>query len=284
MAGIVFFISDAKAEQAKYVALGSSYAAGPGVGINSYDPNPNDSAYKCSRSATNYSHILAGKLNLDLNDVTCSGATTADILDRSQHNGLTPQIDAVEADTKLVTVTIGGNDVNYVGNLMGYSCLDSGAKGCSTTVVSDADVDKRFAALKGRLSTISSEVHRRAPQATLVFTGYLPVLPFKTPAAGDTCYTKVPLTVQDAIRMENMYTRLVSLIRQVALANGDIDIRGSVVGYGHDACSPSPFTAGYYPRKTTGWPFSAAYHPNQAGMAAMADAIEQALQNANVRF
>jgi hypothetical protein len=60
---------------AAYVAMGSSYAAGPGIG-QSADTPPN----RCARSATNAAHIFAQKVGLELKDVSCSGATTAHIL------------------------------------------------------------------------------------------------------------------------------------------------------------------------------------------------------------
>ena len=99
----------------KYVAMGSSYAAGPGV--SSYvDANP----APCYRSSENYARQLARRLGLALTDVGCSGATTHDILE--PHGDLPPQLDAIDADTRLVTVTIGGNDLGYVGRLVTASC------------------------------------------------------------------------------------------------------------------------------------------------------------------
>ena len=88
---------------AKYVALGSSYAAGPGI--------PTQSGGVCTRSSHNYANLVAAKLKLSLVDVSCSGATTANVLTTSQ--GTNSQIDAVTSDTSLVTFTVGGNDIGY---------------------------------------------------------------------------------------------------------------------------------------------------------------------------
>src|SRR5262250_1331586 len=82
---------------ARYVALGSSFAAGPGIETQ---------LGSCSRSDHNYAHLVAAALELELTDVSCGGATTANILDTPQ-GGATPQLAAVGADTALVTVTIG---------------------------------------------------------------------------------------------------------------------------------------------------------------------------------
>jgi lysophospholipase L1-like esterase len=96
---------------AKYVALGSSYAAGPGI--------PTQSGGVCTRSSHNYANLVAAKLKLSLVDVSCSGATTANVLTTSQDTN-SPQIHAVTSDTSLVTFTVGGNDIGYTAT--SFSC------------------------------------------------------------------------------------------------------------------------------------------------------------------
>ena len=63
------------AEGARYVAMGSSFAAGPGVGPVTPGTPP-----RCGRGTLNYPNLLAQKLKLDLVDATCSGATTEHVL------------------------------------------------------------------------------------------------------------------------------------------------------------------------------------------------------------
>ena len=96
---------------AKYVALGSSYAAGPGI--------PTQSGGICTRSSHNYPSLVAAKLQLSLVDVSCSGATTANVLTTSLGPN-PPQIDAVTSDASLVTFTVGGNDIGYTATA--FSC------------------------------------------------------------------------------------------------------------------------------------------------------------------
>jgi lysophospholipase L1-like esterase len=50
-------------------------------------------------------------------DMTSSGATIRQVLNGGQMY-LRPQIDALGPDTRLVTLTAGGNDVSYVGDLV----------------------------------------------------------------------------------------------------------------------------------------------------------------------
>ena len=76
------------ASGARYVALGSSYAAGPGVthAADARDP-------RCTRSNDNYAHQIARRLKLELVDVSCSGATTRHVLQGWRE--LPPQVAAL---------------------------------------------------------------------------------------------------------------------------------------------------------------------------------------------
>ena len=57
---------------AQYGALGSSFAAGLGLG-----PSLEGSPYACLKSTNGYPQQLAKMLSLSIEDITCSGATTA---------------------------------------------------------------------------------------------------------------------------------------------------------------------------------------------------------------
>jgi hypothetical protein len=78
----------------------------------------------CSRSLLNYAHDIAAVTRpASFTDVTCSGAKTADFTG-SQAPGVAPQLDAVTKDTRLVTMTIGGNDENvFVDSFFGCATL-----------------------------------------------------------------------------------------------------------------------------------------------------------------
>ena len=105
---------------ARYVALGSSYAAGGGLGT------PDPAGFPgCGRTTMAYPYLVAGALDLDLVNAACGGATIDNITGTPQRlqgwdgsiSSVPRQIESVGSDTGLVTITIGGNDVNYVGNL-----------------------------------------------------------------------------------------------------------------------------------------------------------------------
>ena len=158
----------------KYVAMGSSFAAGPGVTFSADQP-----ANRCTRSNDNYARQLARALSLKLVDVSCSGATTAHILDA--WNELPPQVDALGLDTRLVTVTIGGNDVSLVRNLIAFGC-----QSVSTTAGAPRDprcptvnipTEKDWQSMEAGLDAIASTVKLRSPKARLAFVQYVPLLP-----------------------------------------------------------------------------------------------------------
>jgi lysophospholipase L1-like esterase len=93
-------------------ALGSSFAAGPGI--------PPIVDRFAMRSGRNYAHVLADRLGARLTDLTVSGATTTNILERQQRvliRKFPPQLEGVPRDADLVTITAGGNDVSYLGSM-----------------------------------------------------------------------------------------------------------------------------------------------------------------------
>jgi len=160
----------------RYVAMGSSFAAGPGIG-----PRVPGSPRAAGRSSANYAHPVARRLGLDLDDVTFSGATTQDILTGTAA-GRAAQIGAVTGSTKLVSLTGGGNDVGWAPRIL-LSSLPRPIRAIPSVrrqLDSFADPDAtelRFRALRENLRQIAAQVRRRAPDATLVFVDYLTVLP-----------------------------------------------------------------------------------------------------------
>src|SRR5580704_15809927 len=131
---------------AKYVALGSSYAAGPGI--------PALSGGVCTRSSHNYPNLVAARLKLSLVDVSCSGATTSNVLTTSQGTN-PPQISAVTSDTSLVTFTVGGNDIGYTA-----TALSCGTQGAACT--SDpAQLASSLATLKASLTSVVSTIRSK---------------------------------------------------------------------------------------------------------------------------
>lgn len=135
-------------------ALGDSYASGYGV--------PPYYAAGCARSDAAYAVQVDGRMRIDLDDfVACAGATTTSLIAGGQ-------LEALDADTDLVTLSIGGNDIGW-GQVVG-ACLLAGDAVCASATESTRALIT--GALPGLLRTVYDEVAARAPHADVFITGY----------------------------------------------------------------------------------------------------------------
>ena len=248
---------------ADYVALGSSFAAGPDVGR----PDPSGPA-PCRRSLDNYAHLLAKRRGLTLEDRTCSGARTDDIVSNQQF-GLPPQIEAVGPSTRLVTITVGGNDVSYLGDLSAASCRNQGDGNCQTS--SFDTLDARFSKLHDSLASMLTEVKRRAPMATIVVVDYVTIAP-----PSGVCPDRAPLTEPDMNWARSRAARLRQLTAEASAGAGAILIKASDLSTGHDVCAAEPWINGWRTLGPSGRPL-AVYHPRIEAMQAIAAQIDLVL-------
>ncbi|BDB40279.1 MULTISPECIES: SGNH/GDSL hydrolase family protein [Mycobacterium] len=253
----------------RYVALGSSMAAGPGI-----RPRAAGAPRRAGRSARNYPHLVAGRAGLDLTDVTYSGATTAHVLADRQH-GAAPQIAALDGTESLVTVTIGGNDVGYVPLLMAASlpsplrCLP--LLGSRLNELLDPDARERaLAVVFDSLCDVGRSLRRHAPRARIFFVDYLTILP----PAGESA---PPLADEHAGLGRHVASELARLTAEAAAATDCEVVSAAAASRDHHAWSEQPWTT--TPARTVvplpGRP--APLHPNGAGMRAVADLVLQEL-------
>jgi lysophospholipase L1-like esterase len=246
----------------RYVALGSSMAAGPGI-----RPRAAGAPWRAGRSARNYPHLLAEQLNLDLTDVTCSGATTAHVLAERQHDA-PPQITALDGSETLVTVTIGGNDVGYIPLLMAASVPAAVRRlpllGPRVSELLDRDVrDRDLARVFDSLCAVGRALRERAPDARILLVDYLTVLP----PAGESA---APLSGADADLGRHVAATLEGRTAEAAAATNCEIVRAGAASRDHHAWSAEPWTT----RPGVPVPFRPApLHPNAAGMRAVAELI-----------
>jgi lysophospholipase L1-like esterase len=257
-------------EGSEYVALGSSYAAGPGLGDRAQG-----SPRLAGRSTYNYAHLLAVRLKLRLTDVTFSGATIAQILGLESGATPTPQIDAVTAETRLVTLTGGGNDLGYIGYLVTASLpalvrTVTGGNRRLAELRNPSEFERKGSALGDNLIALVDGIRSRAPRATIVISDYLALLP---PANG---VAAPPLRRDDTDRGRQYWERVNLILKQASARSGVLFADVSQVSASHHAWSAEPWTE----RFVLFGGKAAAYHPNRDGMIAVADAVERALSNA----
>jgi len=250
----------------RYVAMGSSFASGPDLG----PPRPGTPA-RCTRSAVSYPVLLAQRLHLDLADETCSGATTEHVL--GPWGELPPQIEAVTAETRLVTATIGGNDIYYSSGVIAAACAEGRfmlAGELRPCPPRKAIPDEAYASLERNLARIAAEVRRRAPGARLIFVEYPALIPARLCPG-------TPLSAADAAESRRKAARLAQITERVAARAGVEVIRTDSLGRGHTACSRQPWINGF-PAGSPGVD-GIAWHPTRAGMRAMAGLVEARLQD-----
>jgi len=241
--------------------MGSSFAAGPRI-----RRRVAGSPRAAWRSDHNYAHLVAGQLGLELTDVTFSGATTADLL-RPNELGFPAQLDALDAATRLVTITCGGNDLGYIPYLVAASIrppltLLPGARGLSDAL-DTTQLDEKVTGLDENLQLICAEIHNRAPRARVLFTDYPTLVPPSTDA------TPTPLAERIASVARQIAGELSRVVEHNARASGFDFIPVADASRDHHAWAADPWTS-----RMTMFPWSPApYHPNAAGMRAIADLI-----------
>ncbi len=249
---------------AQYVALGSSFAAGFGLG-----PRLEGSPYPCQRSSNGYPQQLAKMLNLSLEDMTCSGATTTQVLRGGQYFG-GPQIDAVSENTQLVTLTTGGNDVSYVGDLTSLAARSRRGVVDSLLRVRPKHLkpaqDRAFPKLHSELLATLREIRRRAPHARILVVTYPAILP-----PSGTC-PKLGINATEAVVMRQVGDLLAEVTRTSAQEAAVSVIDMAKLSQGHDACSATPWVNGATPAQ------GAKFHPTLAGASATAAEIRNALR------
>ena len=223
--------SQASMSSMRYVALGDSYSAASGV----LPPDP--AAHPlCLRSTSNYPHLIAAATGASLTDVTCGGADTGDYF-APQYDGVPPQLDALAADTELVTMTIGGNDSGVFVN----SILQCGAAGASTAGQGSPCKDRYGSSFEDTIRTTTypslvnalRAVRVAAPDAEVAILGY----PWILPTSGG-CFDRMPVADGDVPYLRGIQATLNDAVQRAAATTGATYVNLNKVSEGHDACQP----------------------------------------------
>ena len=247
------------------VALGSSFAAGAGLG-----PLQKDSPLLCARSVNGYPQQLARMLGLSIVDMSCGGATTRNLLDGGQFfQG--PQIRTITNETRLVTITVGGNDVGYIGDLSLLAARNS------DTVFGwlvkqfwsgpKQPGGRNLAGLRQELTATLRAIRARAPGARIIVATYPTILP---PAG--TCLN-IGLSEAEAEVMRGVGDQFAAVTKSAARQGGALIADMHQLGADHHACSAVPWVSGW---KDGG---VAPFHPTLQGAEATAAAVAATLEN-----
>ena len=224
-------LAQAASSPLRYVALGDSYSAASGVLPPDVLAPP-----ECLRSVRNYPHVVADATGAQLEDVTCGAAETSHFF-ASQYPGVPPQLDAVEQDTQLVTMTIGGNDSGVFIDTI----LDCGTAGLLTLGQGSPCKDRYGSSFEDTINSTTypslvkslNAVRAKAPAARVAILGY----PWIMPASGG-CFDKMPIAQGDVPYVRGIQAALNDAVRRAAAATGSTYVDFNTVSNGHDACKP----------------------------------------------
>jgi GDSL-like Lipase/Acylhydrolase family len=257
----------AGASAATYTALGDSYASGPLI------PNQSLNPLGCLRSDHNYAHLAAAAKGLTLTDVSCSGATTNDMTETQnvEPGPNPPQFNGLNAGTNIVSVTIGGNDIGFSEIIEGCITYNPFSTPCKDKYDPGGhdQLAERIANTAPKIAAVLQGIHARSPNARVFVVNYPDILP-----TGSGCWPTVPLAFGDVPYLHATEERLNAMLATTAAANGATIADWYTPSIGHDSCKSS----------STRWvepviPGELAYpvHPNKAGMAGGAAALEAAI-------
>ncbi|SEF54334.1 GDSL-like Lipase/Acylhydrolase family protein [Thermomonospora echinospora] len=256
------------ATRGAYVALGDSYSSGEGAYATAADLASDN---RCHRTSLAYYHAVVEEFRFAGGSAfwACSGATTASVL--KGRSGEPPQADRVDADTSLVTISVGGNDAGFSRVLGGCVVRLPWSRGCRQQ---GAEIAGRLAALRQSLTTVLDTITERAPRARVIVLGYPRIFAEVSGATGDN------LTIGDQQWLNARARDLNEVIRQVA-AERDHQIaatrgRGSVefidaysAFSGHEIGSADPYVNGLRVNLSALAAEPGSFHPTAGGYRAL---------------
>jgi lysophospholipase L1-like esterase len=251
-------------------ALGSSFAAGPGIAPVVDAP--------VGRSGRNYPHRLAELLGARLVDLTASGATTANLLDTPQQllggSERAPQVEGVPADADVVTVTAGGNDLQFSAALLLLAWQHHRpASPLVATLAATmphgvpAPTEDAVEAAAAGLARVVEQTRRRAPSARVLLVDYLTVIDEGSAAA-------TPFTGEELHQLLALQRAVGAVFTRAADLTGADLVLASTLSARHALGSAEPWVQPFHPAlaETAG-----SFHPDADGMAAVAAEVARVL-------
>jgi lysophospholipase L1-like esterase len=242
LAALAVFAGAAQAAP-RYTALGDSFAAGPLI------PTPLP-PLGCLKSSNNYGRIAQRTLAFaEYRDATCSGAETEDMTapQNVSPGPNPPQFDSLSADTRLVTLTIGGNDIGFSDLAEDCVAILPFGSPCRDRYTRNGDeISRRIAATAPLVDGVLDGIRARSPLARVLVVNYSAILPH----SGSGCWPRMPVTPRDVAWLRSKHEELNAMLAQQAAAKG------------------TRWVEPYLPGN-----LAAPLHPNLRGMQAMANLV-----------
>jgi hypothetical protein len=189
-------------------------------------------------------------------------------------------LNALNRNTKIVTIGIGGNDIGFteiattcvqlfIQHRTGTPCRDHYNRGGVD------EIGARITALRPNLRAVLDAIDRKAPNAKVFVIGYPAVLP-ETTTLFELCQAVVPVAKGDVpFLRDDVEKRLNAAIREVAVAHGEVYVDTYTPSIGHDACQPP---AVRWVEPVIPAMDAAPVHPNRLGMLGTAETVRSAMR------
>lgn len=226
------------------------------------------------RSSNNYAHQLARTLDAQLVDLSVPGATSANVVDTPQQSTMgtgefAPQLEGLPTDADLVTVTVGGNDLQFAGAML-YSALlhddpssplvemmgpmfPGGIPEAAEVVIAEA--------VRGLIRVIDG-VQAKAPAARIVLVDYLTVL-----NSGVSRPETIPFTKAELSKLLPLQSAVEQVFAEAA-AQREVDLMlTSELGRDHALGSAEPWVQ---PFNSDLAKIAGSFHPDETAQTAAA--------------
>lgn len=257
--------ADVSVAAGRYVSMGDSWVSGPL--ITDFVGTPID----CGQSSRNWPRLVAAALAVErFRDVSCGGADTDDLWEPQEptlgiFGDAPPQLDALTADTTLVTIGIGGNDAKFASTAL--KCVNllpfplgppPFGQPCRDRLTEDGvdSVTEKIAEAREKVDEAFAEIRRRAPRARVLVIGY----PTALPQAGPGCWPRVPILPVDVEYLRQRFEDMNAMLAAATARAGFEFVDTYTSSVGHDVCQP---TGTAWVNGATLEPLALPMHPNE---------------------
>jgi lysophospholipase L1-like esterase len=249
-----------------YMALGDSFSSGHGADTEYVDNDcrATGKAYPTQFFNKYRASVQPSKGHTFANHA-CTGATTADLLSK--------QLPEVPADTDIVTLTIGGNDLHFAD--AARACTLSSGLDCSDRL-NRLTAEKEL--IREPVANVLTQINAKAPNATVLLVGYPEI--FDTGACG-----LLAIAEENRDKIRSLQVSMNTLLREVVTASGNAKnsfVDPDSLFETHRVCDDDRWINSVTDAIVE-FDLSGSFHPNADGHVAIAEAV-LAAANGGVGF